>query len=215
MKAFALAAAVLFAGSAFAQSTCHVTAFAGAVRGQAQQIHSSGQPITDEFELSGSTAGLGVGCDWLYGGTWFSGFDADLASADITGEGRDFPDIGPTVTSGARIDGLATLRVRIGKQVSQAFSLYATAGAGFARARATVAADDGRSFSDTQKLYGAALGGGVEARLTKALSARLEYLFFKFAKQSFFNPPPPVLADRGGGLDPELHVLRLGLSLNF
>ena len=215
MRALAFAAAFLFGGSAFAQSVCHLTAFAGAVRGQAQQIHSSGQPITDDFELSGSTAGLGVGCDWMYGGTWFSGFDADLASADITGEGRDFGNIGPRVTSGARFDGLATLRARIGRQVSQAFSLYATAGAGFARATATVVADDGRSFSDTQKLYGAALGGGMDARLTKALSVRLEYLFFKFAKQSFFNPPPPVLADRAGGLDPELHVLRLGVSLNF
>jgi opacity protein-like surface antigen len=216
VRALAFAAALLPAGGALAQSACHVTALAGAVRGQSQHLYTSDQPITDRFEVGGGTAGLGAGCDWLYGGTWFSGFDLDLAGADVSGETRAIGEVGPTVTSGTQIDGLATLRARIGRRVSPIWSVYGTAGAGFARATATVKADDGRFFADTQKLYGAALGGGVEAHLTQVLSVRLEYLFFKFAKKSFFDPPPPPVHIKfGGGVDPELHVVRVGLSLNF
>lgn len=220
MKALVLAAALLAAGSAFAQSggrVCHLTAFAGAVRGQSQHIHSSGMEITDRFEVNGNMAGAGFGCDWPVGtsASWFNGFDADLAGADASGESRDLTLVGPTVTSGTRIDRLGTIRARIGRQVSPAFALYATAGASYALAKATIASDDGQSYSDSRNIYGGVLGGGVEAKLARALSVRLEYLYFAFAKKSFFSPPPAGFVDRGGGLDPELHVLRLGLSLNF
>ena len=220
MRALAFAAAFFLAGGAFAQSSgrvCHLTAFAGAVRGQSQHVHSSGMEITDRFEVSGKTAGAGFGCDWPVGNSvsWFQGFDADLAGADASGESRDLTVVGPAVTSGTRIDRLGSLRVRIGRQVSPAFSLYATAGAGYALAKATIASDDGESYSDSRNIYGGVLGGGVEAKLVRALSLRLEYLYFAFAKKSFFSPPPAGFVDRGGGLDPELHVLRVGLSLDF
>lgn len=212
-----LAAALLFAAQAHAQAAaraCYAGVIAGTLFGQSTHLHSSGGEITDSFQLSGRTAGVTLGCNWPRG-TWLVGLEADIAGADASGHGRDHGVVGPGVTSGTRIDRLATLRARLGYPASPRLLLYASAGASGGWVKATIETDDGLSFSESQKLYGGVLGGGAEYWLARVLSAKIEYLYFAFAKKAFFDPPPPGFLDRAGGLDPEVHVVRVGLNVHF
>jgi outer membrane immunogenic protein len=217
MRVALFIAAVMLAAQASAQPAargCYAGVLAGKVFGQSTHLHSSGGDITDNFDLSGRTAGVALGCNWTRG-TWLTGVEADLAGADASGKGRDMGFVGGSVTSGTRFDRLATLRARLGRFTSSRLLLYASAGVSGGWAKATIEADDGRSFSDAQKLYGAALGGGAEYWLMRGLTAKVDYLYFAFAKKSFFDPPPPGFIDRGGGIDPEVHVVRVGLNVHF
>jgi len=201
--------------------SCFVGALAGQAFGQSQHISSSG-PVTDRFEVSGRTAGVSVGCNWprtawVAGpqSAWLFGVEADLSGADASAATRDLSQVGPTVTSETHFDRLATLRARVGFEPRSRWLLYGTAGLGVAWARAVIASDDGQRYEEAQKLPAVVVGGGGEYWLGRRLSLKLEYLYFAFAKKAFFDPPPPGFLDRRGGIDPELHVVRLGANVHF
>lgn len=223
MRPLAFTAFLLATACAYAQPTrtCFIGALAGQAFGQSQHVSSAGE-VTDRFEVSGRTAGVGFGCnwpraDWVAGpqSAWLFGVEADLAGADASGAARDLTAVGPMVTSETRFERLATLRGRVGFQPRPAFLLYGTAGLGVGWARAAIASDDGQRYEEAQKLVGAVVGGGGEYWVARKLSLKLEYLYFAFAKKAFFDPPPAGFVDRRGGIDPELHVVRLGANLHF
>jgi outer membrane immunogenic protein len=216
-KMISVLAGLVFATQASAQARsrdCHAGLFGGAVFMQSRHVNSNGGDITDRFDVNGRNAGAFLGCDW-HRGTSFIGVEADLAGVDASGTARDLTNVGPTVTSGTRLDRLATLRARLGYAPRVPWALYGTVGVGVGWAQASIAADNGASFTDRQKLYGIAVGGGAEYRLARAISAKLEYLYFAFEQKAFFDPAPAGFADRGGGIDPEVHVVRLGINVHF
>lgn len=223
MRPFALIVLLLAAAGAHAQAsrTCFIGALAGQAFGQSQHTSAAG-PVTDRFEVSGRTAGLGFGCNWPRAAwvagpqsAWLFGVEADLTGADASAAARDLSTVGPTVTSETHFERLATLRARAGFEPSPRLLLYGTAGLGAAWAKAVIASDAGQRYEEAQKLAGVVVGGGGEYWLGRRVSLKLEYLYFAFAKKAFFDPPPSGFVDRRGGIDPELHVVRLGANFHF
>jgi opacity protein-like surface antigen len=223
MRLFFFTLVLLGAACAQAQParTCFIGAVAGQAFGQSQHLSSSA-PVTDRFEFSGRTAGVSFGCnwpraEWIAGpqSAWLFGLEADLSGADASAAARDLSTVSPTTTSETRFDRLATLRGRVGFEPRSRLLPYGTGGLGVAWAKAAISNDAGQRFEEAQKLVGAVVGGGGEYWVARLVSVRLEYLYFAFAKKAFFDPAPAGFADRQGGIDPELHVVRLGVNLHF
>lgn len=61
------------------------------------------------------------------------------------------------------------------------------------------------------------VGGGVETKLTNAISIKVEYLYIDFGNESnsFNVTSPPLVAAGSAGFDHELHTVKVGLNLKL
>ena len=196
---------------------CQFDILLGGVWGQSQHVHSSGTPITDKFDLSGSAAGAGFGCMWAARGRWATVFSADWMRTNGKGHAQDVGSIGPNVTSETLLDWIATVRFVAGYRDGPGM-LYLTGGGAAAPFKAKVCptgASNAACAIQEQTLYGLVAGFGAAWQFAKHWSVRSELLFFGFEKRGYLDPPPPGYADRGGGLEPELRLARVGLSFHF
>jgi outer membrane immunogenic protein len=133
----------------------------------------------------------------LYGGLHIGNADADFDDGMVVGAQLGYNWQSYHVVYGLEgdisfldtdaIDGLGSLRGRVGYLLLPNLLLYGTAGLGFV------------SAGDTEA--GFVYGLGVEGKLTDTMSARLEYL-------SFDN-------DSGRGNDDGISVIRAGLNFKF
>jgi opacity protein-like surface antigen len=216
--AFAVTILGLAASPAFAADDCQIDLLLGGVFGQSQHIHSSATPITDKFDLKGPAAGAGFGCTW-HRNRWATGVLADFMHTTGKGHSQDRAPFNTNFTSSTELDWLAALRLLIGYRSSPGSMLYVTGGAAAAPIKATVCplgATGGSSCAiESQTLYGLVGGIGAQWQFARHWSVKGEYLVFGFEKRAYLNPPPAGFADRGGSLEPEVQLARIGLSFHF
>lgn len=164
------------------------------------------------LEDQGFAAGVYVGHDIELDG-FVLGAEADFNFMDL-GDSASFTAGGEGLTIHASLDGVGSLRGRIGLPVCNLL-FYATAGV--AVGTATVGYEVNSillSGSDEHELkLGGVIGGGVEAKLTDSLSARLQGLYYNFGSYTFTpaSNGPPVSYEG----DASAFTLTAGLSWNF
>ena len=136
--------------------------------------YDSQQLKADDFKF-GETAFVGgamAGYNWNAGGlVW--GLEADYIFTGVTSK---------TTTGGFTVSGtnhfLASARARVGVPIGPAL-LYVTGGPAFTEKKSSLQA--GPFVSDSRDLLvGAALGGGLEAELTRTMFMRLEAIHYVF-----------------------------------
>jgi len=216
MKRLVLLVIACAAAPAFAAEDCQLDVLLGGAGGSSQHVHSSGSLITDKFDLSGSAAGAGFGCTWAARGRWVTGFAADWMHTTAKGHSQELPP-NNGFTSETLLDWIATVRFVVGYRDGPGM-LYLTAGGAASPFKARVCptgASNAACAIQEQTLWGLTGGFGAQWRFAKHWSVRSELLFFGFEKQGFLDPPPAGVVDRGGGLDPELRLARVGLSFHF
>ena len=216
MKRLALLVLAFVAAPAFAADDCQLDLLLGGVWGSSQHVHSSGGLITDKFDLTGSAAGAGFGCTWAARGRWATGFSADWMHTTAKGHSQELPP-NQGFTSETLLDWIATLRFIVGYRDGPGM-LYLTGGGAASPFKAKVCptgASNAACAIQEQTLYGLVAGFGAKWQFAKHWSVRSELLFFGFEKRGFLDPPPAGYLDRGGGLDPEVRLARVGLSFHF
>jgi opacity protein-like surface antigen len=211
-----LALAAALAMPAFAaEHDCYVGVLGGGVLGQSRHNNSSNGPITDDFDLKGGTVGANAGCLWKANRNGY-GLEADLSGLKVKGSTSQLAPFDTSMSAETRVERLATLRAVLGYETRPGWFAYGTAGLATARGRINVCTFDGSACaSDEKRLWGLAGGVGAEYAMSRALRLRFEYLFVGFAKKKFMDPAPAGFADRGGGVEAELHLFRAGLTLHF
>lgn len=154
------------------------------------------------FDGDGFLAGAQLGANWQVDQFVF-GIEGDIAWAGMDGEAAFGAPFAPyAVTADNRW--LGTLRGRLGIALDQVL-VYGTAGAAFTNIRAS----DTLGFTDSNTHTGWTVGAGVEAALTDAVSAKVEYLYADFGSRSY---------DLGDGAvrgDYDTHIVRAGLNYRF
>jgi len=117
-----------------------------------------------------------------------------------------------------KIDGLGTIRGRVGWLATDETLFYATGGVGWLTGTIdALVGPNSDPESDKRTHFGWLVGGGIEHAFTPNIHARLEYLFGSFNKKVYDLTVPgvcgtPCFAD----LDfEELHMVRLGVTWNF
>jgi outer membrane immunogenic protein len=183
-------------------------------------------PVYEVPELvtpSGAYAGLFAG--WGWGNTVVSNIDPEvegfvggaLVGWELRGNGAVFGiegDFGLTGADGvntpmgtsADVEWLASVRARVGVERGGAV-FYGTGGLAFAGVEAGI--NTLVPASDSQTLTGYAVGAGAQAGISDTLSARLEYLYYRFDDTNFGVGPVGIQADL------RLHTVRAALIYNF
>ncbi len=115
-----------------------------------------------------------------------------------------------TDTLRADYDWFATLRGRAGLTVEDSL-FYATGGVAFIDSELHITDNfNGATGRSSEVLTGFAVGGGYERKFSDAWSAKVEYLYMNFERDSVSAGIVSAAT-----VEPELHVVRVGVNFNF
>lgn len=211
----AVLAAALAAPAFAAERDCYVGVLGGGAVGLSRHHSAASGPVTDDFDISGGALGANAGCLWKANRNRF-GVEADFSALRAKGSTPQLAPFDTSITGKTRVERLATLRGVLGYETRPGWFAYGTAGLATAEGRISACTADGSACAaDEKRLWGLAGGVGVEYAVSPALGLRVEYLFVGFAKKKFLEPAPAGFADRGGGVEAQLHLFRAGLTLHF
>ncbi len=167
----------------------------------------TGADQTPRFDLSGGIVGLTAGFNVQNGGLLL-GFEGDISATSKKGSGFEFP---PNAAFSNEIKErwLSTFRGRVG-YVRDNWLFYATGGAALANVQSNILAPAG-GISEAQWNWGWTAGAGVEVKLNRDWSAKLEYLYVGLQDKTYFNPAPAGFpSNQRINLDD--HVVRVGVN---
>ena len=153
------------------------------------------------FDVDGWMLGGTAGYNWQSGPMVF-GLEGDLSWTNM--EGRGTSAVGPITTE---LNWLGTGRARAG-YAADAYLLYVTGGAAFAKVDAANPIAGGGSGSETR--VGWTVGGGVEVALAQNWTAKTEYLYVDLGDKDTYRTTT-------GAVEVALksHIVRMGLNYKF
>jgi outer membrane immunogenic protein len=207
-------------------------------------VPPAGSSTNSRFDMNGAIAGGQVGYNWQ-SSNWVFGVEADAQWSDERGRAAylcaGVPIIGGVCVPGAtalpagvagsalvvdqKLEWFGTVRGRAGFLVTPQVLLYGTGGLAYGEIKTTgalagitpggVAIASVVSNSDTR--FGWTVGAGIEGKITRNWSAKLEYLYMDlggFSGGSYTLAPGSVL---GARVDSNFrdHILRAGLNYTF
>lgn len=161
---------------------------------------------TDKFSWrsSGFFGGAHAGYNFQFGQV-VAGLEADI---DLSrSEGGFNPD--PAIRLSTEMKHVGSLRARLGVTTGN-FLVYGTGGFGWGSVTArAVDLTTGESISETHRLRGYVVGGGVEMQLSSSLLGRVEVLHYGLGRK--LNETGGISTD----FDVDQTVIRAGLSLKL
>lgn len=166
------------------------------------------RPIYDlNVDMEGFVGGLYFGHNYMFNNLML-GFEADAGLCDLS-EGA--ADSGSNISSAFDIEWDAHLRARAGFAYNA--TLFYVAG-GLALAKVDVDDVDTNYGGDSSTQVGWTIGAGIEQRITEHFTARIEYLYDDYGRESY------AIEEAGSGSyqgDVELntHSARIGLAYSF
>lgn len=168
--------------------------------------------------LRGGLVGGTYGYNWQ-SGHLVAGLEGDMSWSGIsdtftssTGLPTFCPAAFPCFTS---LQWLGTDRARLGYALDSIL-IYATGGVAYGDVRASILNAGAFGIdSETHLRAGYAVGGGIEAKINRNWSAKLEYLYVDFGTRVGYTafPPPPPLQPENVFLNS--NIVRAGLNYTF
>jgi outer membrane immunogenic protein len=208
--------APIMAPVAFSWTGCYVGAHVGGGWGNKRWDDPLlGGVEFSNHDVNGWLAGGQIGCNYQTGQFVF-GVEGDASWANIRGSGPDTLSFG-TLTDNSKVDFLGTLTGRAGIAWDRAL-FYVKGGGAWAHdkfwAVRNVTGSTFYSADDTR--WGWTVGAGVEYAFAPSWTAKIEYDYLDFGKQSatFSGPTfagPPFNFD----IDQRIHVVKAGINYKF
>jgi outer membrane immunogenic protein len=173
-------------------------------------VHSdvTGLDQTPRFDVKGGLVGYTSGFN-LQNGAYVYGYESDTSYTWKSGNAFEFPPNG-AFQNEIRERWLSTFRGRVGYSYDN-WLLYATGGAALAIVQNDQAGPPGL-ISEKHAHWGWTAGAGVEMRLTKELTAKVEYLYVGLQDKSYFNPAPNPVFSSGQRVSLDDHLVRFGVN---
>lgn len=149
-------------------------------------------------------AGGQVGADYQFSGSWLVGIEAQYSYVD-RGSNAPFGFAGGNFNH--RLDGLASVTGRLGYTWGPGL-IYAKGGYAYADTR-----NNGFGpFAFNNDRDGYTVGAGIEYMFAQNWSAKLEYQYFDFGRQTLFTGAPLI---NRGNFDDDLHTIKFGVNYRF
>ena len=168
----------------------------------------TGLDQTPRINLSGGLVGLTSGFN-VQNGSLVLGYEGDTSITGKTGTAFEFPP-NSAFSNEVKERWLSTFRGRVG-YAQDNWLFYATVGAAVAKLENTLAGPFGQA-SEEHWHWGLAAGGGVEVKITRDWSAKVEYLYVGLQDKSYFNPAPSVAWPGNQRVHLDDHILRVGVN---
>jgi len=161
-------------------------------------LEYDGLGIQDEAELEGPFGGLYYGRNWQSGDVVY-GLEGSVSVAHMKKEFMiDFPVVEPGVRA------FTTNRAKIGMAFDN-FLVFVAGGVSLASLEI-----EGSLGDDDVWALGWTAGGGVEAKLAEHWSARVEYLYVDYSRETFFEGTISEIDAEVDG-----HLVRGGIAYRF
>ena len=167
-------------------------------------------PGAVDINGGGWTAGGTAGANWQFAPSWFVGIEGDVGKL---GGSRLFAEFDDSDAVGTSTSWYATARGRFG-YVTGPGLIYVTAGAGWVHVTDTFGNAAGATQSATTTA-GAAVGGGIEVKLSRNWSSKTEYIYISGGTDHSFPsnaqgvPGTPTVFSRN------FQVIKTGLNYRF
>ncbi|MET0539856.1 MAG: outer membrane protein [Xanthobacteraceae bacterium] len=173
-------------------------------------VHSdvTGLDQTPRFDVKGGFIGYTSGYN-IQNGSWVYGYEGDTSYLWKRGSTFEFPP-NAAFQNEVRENWLTTFRGRVGYAYDN-WLLYATGGAVWATVHNDQVGPPGL-ISEAHSHWGWTAGAGVEMRLTRELSAKVEYLYVGLQDKSYFNPAPNPVFSSGQRVSLDDHLVRVGVN---
>ena len=180
----------------------------GAWGGAALRNNATGADQAPRFDLGGGLFGVTAGIN-AQGANSVLGLEADISATSKKGSTSEFPP-NAAFSNEVREQWLSTLRGRVG-YARDNWLVYATGGAALANVANSIVAPAG-TISDQQWHWGWTAGGGIEVKLNRDWSAKIEYLYVGLQDKSYFNPAPGPVLPSNQRLHLDDHIVRVGVN---
>jgi len=166
--------------------------------------------LSDSFDINGGFVGGQLGYNWQTGNVVF-GVEVDSAWADF-GRTDTIAVPGGTLTGETNINYFGTARGRLGYAPGNTL-FYATGGAAWANndiSFTAVVPPFALGISNSNTHVGWTVGAGIEWAFLPSWSAKVEYLYADFGKETYFSGV-------GGGFDfhPKVSTIKVGVNYLF
>ena len=195
--------------------------YIGGYYGAALGSQKGATPTTTTDSHSGQThvnqrgvaLGVTAGYNWPFHPHWLVGLEGDLGWLGLDRTNTEFND---NTLVGLKTDWYATARARFG-YVTGPSLLYVTAGGAFVHARDEFGGNlttQGSTLASTTRSSWTA-GGGIETKLSRAWSAKTEYLFIDGGGSNDFTANPRGTTGVPSSFDQNYHVIKTGLNYHF
>ena len=160
----------------------------------------------------GATFGVTAGYNWQFAPHWLVGLEGEFGYLNIKRSEVEFND---NTQIGLKTDWYGTARARFG-YVTGPSLLYATGGGAFVHSRDEFGGNLSTQFSTQSSKTTASwtAGYGVETKLSRAWSAKTEYLFIDGGNNDFIANPRGVTGVPST-FDHGYHLVKTGLNYKF
>ena len=163
----------------------------------------------------GAMGGLTAGYNWQFAPHWLVGLEGEFGYLGINRSNIEFND---DTTVGLKTDWYGTARARFG-YVTGPSLLYATGGAAFVHYRDEFGGDAPNntvaSTSSSKTTASWTAGYGAETKLTRAWSAKTEYLFIDGGDNNDFIANPRGVSGVPSTFSHGYHLVKTGLNYKF
>jgi outer membrane immunogenic protein len=168
----------------------------------------TGGDQTPRIDLGGGLIGITSGFN-IQNGSLLLGYEGDTSITSKQGSAFEFPP-NAAFSNEVKERWLSTFRGRVG-YARDNWLFYATGGAALANVENNITGPTGQ-ISDNRWHWGWTAGGGVEVKLNKDWSAKLEYLYVGLQDKSYFNPAPSAGFPSNQRLNLDDHIVRFGVN---
>ncbi len=163
----------------------------------------------NRFNDKGLTFGLTAGYNWQFDPRWLVGIEGDIGWLDIDRTNIEWNDL-PLV--GLKTTWYGTLRGRFG-YVTGPSLLYVTGGGAWVHLTDTFGGGGGSpAITNSSTPTGWTVGAGIETKLSRAWTAKTEYLFVDAGNANFASNPYVLAASVPTTVDHSFHVIKTGLN---
>jgi len=188
-------------------------------------IAAFGDNFSGDFDES-ITYGLHAGYDYQIGRIVVGGL-IDINAMNVSEKQTGLSSTPAFYTEERELDFLTTGRLRLGYAVNQRVLLYVTGGATYSDVDYSLKTNTPAKVKNrggNGDDFGYALGGGVEARVTRNISLTVEYLYTNLGDGDFvtnysgpaaFSSAAPSTNSRSSNEDFDFHTVQLKVSYRF
>lgn len=164
-------------------------------------LTASGDSGNFDFDYEGTFASLYLGHDWQFS-NFLLGVEAEWGGGDVSGDA-----VSATQSFSSDLNWMTAIRGRLGFLLGPALLVYATGG--YAWADLDITAQGTNQFNLSENFSGYQVGGGAELRFAPSWALRLDYVYTDLEDESL------TAGGVTNSFDPELHLVRAGLTLRF
>jgi outer membrane immunogenic protein len=165
-------------------------------------------------DTDGFLGGVQAGFDYQFAPNWVLGIEGQVSWANIDGSTGYVPALFPTTFSN-NVDWISSVTGRLGFTPGSNWLIYGKGGVAWADFDQTVSTA-AATVTNSQTRTGWTAGAGIEYAFAPGWSAKVEYQYYDFGKDTYdFSPVGGAAGFGPFDVDSQIHTVKAGINWRF